>query len=161
MDKSCRFKIYVGMRSTLGSLKNESFRAAMQTTAETLSSYNKIHYRDRPVLRTKQRLFLMPYTIYFTKNSCLLKAFNKQIEKLLTSGLISTWVSQFVVEDSEQVHSTKASADTRPLTVHQLGGIFIITIILYCVSLIVFVFEVLSTKSRFIRKIVEFLTFGN
>lgn len=133
----------------------------MQTTAETLSSYNKLHFRERPVLRTKERIFFIPYTIYFQKNSVLVKAFNVQIENLLSNGLISTWVSQFVDEDLAQIHPTTDSAATKPLTVHQLGGIFIITIILYFLSLLVFVFEVLSTKSRFIRKIVEYLTFEN
>lgn len=138
-------------------IKNESSRVAMQTTAETLSSFNKLHYREEPILKTKQRLFFMSYTIYFQKNSCLVEAFNLQIEKLLSNGLISTWVSGFIDTETAS-YSSQNGGVTKPLNIRQLGGIFIISIILYFVSFLAFILEILSIRINRIRKVIEYFT---
>lgn len=137
-------------------LRNRSMRAVLQTTAETVTSFNNLHYRDEPILRTKQRLFFMAYTIYFQKNSCLVRTFNMEIEKLLTHGLISSWVSSFIETKSTIISSASVA---KPLNVRQFGGIFIISIILYAISIFVFILEIMSVRIHRIREVIEYFTF--
>lgn len=140
----------------LTNLRNDSFNGVYLSTSEAIAYYNSIHKDHMPILETKDRVYFLSFSIYFRKNSCLTKPFDRQLGKYTTNGLIDQWTSTLMHK------KTKASSQLtkiEALNFHQIQGVVVLTIAMYAFSAFMFCIELLSMRIASIRKIVGFLTF--
>lgn len=106
------------------------------------------------VSSTKDRMFLLPFCIFFRKHSCLNAPITKQIDRYTSSGLLQYWTSQYFQKRFVKVKiDTSDSQQPQRLNVKQLLGGFIISCFLLIVAILVFFVELLSTKFEFLQKI--------
>lgn len=137
-------------------LLDSNFNGAVLTTDVGISYYNMKHFKTTGVVSsTKDRMFLLPFCIFFRKHSCLKEPITKLINKYTNSGLLEYWTSQYFQTSFVKVKTEEFEDQQQPqrLNIKQLLGGFIISSILLVVALVVFVFEVLSKKCVFLKKI--------
>jgi hypothetical protein len=92
----------------------------------------------------------MNIVIYFPKTTCLVKAFNKQLDYLFTGGIINHWSEQYF--DTRFLKSA-ALKDKEPKPLrneHLLGAYLVFFNFLFYASL-TFLLELLSLKFRCLR----------
>lgn len=110
----------------------------------------------------KDRNLLLPYGIYFRKHSCLVQAFNWEINKYTSNGLISSWTAGLTHEKliKEYIHNERLQLQApQKLSMKQIQGVFIICMVMYLISGGILVIELLAGRFKFIRVVVEFCIF--
>lgn len=129
--------------------------SAVLTTDVGISYYNMKHFKTTGVVSsTKDRIFLLPFCIFFRKHSCLNEPITKLINKYTNSGLLEHWTSQYFQTRFVRVKAEDFE-DHQPkrLNIKQLLGGFIIGSILLAVAFLVFILEVVSKKLKFLINI--------
>lgn len=137
-------------------LLDPDFNGAVLTTDVGISYYNMMHFKTTGVVSsTKDRLFLLPFCIFFRKHSCLNEPITKLINKYTNNGLLHHWTSQYFQTRFVKVNTEEFEDQPQPqrLSMKQLLGGFIISSILLVVALVVFVLEIISAKCGFLKKI--------
>lgn len=124
------------------------------TTADIIALFNLHNYKQGNILQSEKRVFMLPLSIYFRKHSCLQRAFDRQIGKYTANGLISTWAKLFRPPKYKKTNKNPIIQ----MSFGQVNGIFIISLILYAFSVIIFLFELASLKIKFIRKVLDFMS---
>lgn len=118
-----------------------------------LSSYNLEHSEHR-LASTKDRVFMYSPTFLFRKLSPLVIEFNKQLQSLQETGLIDYWIRN-------NTDTRKSTANMKPtkLKMTSISAIFQLCGAMYAVSFIVFILEILSVRFRYLKRIVDYLTY--
>lgn len=124
-------------------------KRAVLLTRETLSWYNFGQIKkDRNFLHMMEtRVCLIPYAIYFRKNSFLSDAFNNEIMALQSNGLITKWKREFIdfkLSQPEQIKDIRT--ERTKLTLHQVEGVFEICGYLYIFAFVIFLFEIVLRR---------------
>lgn len=136
-------------------LLDSNFNGAILTTDVGISYYNMRHFKTTGVVSsTKDRMFLLPFCVFFRKQSCLTKPVTKLINRYTNSGLLEHWTSQYFQTNFVKVKVERFD-DQQPqrLNMKQLLGGFIISSVLFMVAFVVFLFEIFSTKCAFLKKL--------
>lgn len=122
-----------------------------------MTYFNLMNSQKGSLPRTKDRLFLMPVVMYFSKYSALPKAFNRELLLYAEFGFLEYWT----VEYSDKRFSGDRYDQRIPkeLKVKNITGILQICSVLLVFSIFVFVLEVLAIKFLLIRKFIEFSTY--
>lgn len=103
---------------------------------------------------TKDHLYMLPLVFLFRKTSPLAVEFNRQLQLLQETGLIDFWF--------RNITSSPKSNETKEATKLEMASIlaaFQICAAMYIVSITVFVLELVSVKSKRIKKIIDYLTY--
>lgn len=141
-------------------LKDSRYSEAAVLTADvSLSYYNMKHFKTTGVVSsTKDRLFLLPFCIYFRKHSCLANPISDLINIYTSSGLLEYWISLYHQKRFVIIKAEDLEGDQSPqrLNLKQLLGGFIISSILLVAAFIVFLFEVMSKKCQFLNNFLKF-----
>lgn len=139
-------------------MRNSTFQGVFLTSAEGLAAYNRKHFKRGTISMAKERLFLLPLSIFFTRNSCLEPAFNNEIYKYTSSGLIFIWSKIYI--DPKYVRERRINKildDPEKLSVDQITGIIIIWCVMYGISFSVFCLEIVSVKYDSLQFIFDIL----
>lgn len=116
--------------------------------------FNLLFSPNRRLSITNDRMFMYTPVIYFHKPSMLKDPFNRQLEKFREAGLIGVWKRKYI--DNRKMETTKTSSI---LQIGSLVTIIQIITIMYTVSFITFVLEVISVKCRRIKCFLDYLTY--
>lgn len=113
------------------------------------------HFKTTGVVSaTKDRMFLLPFCIFFRKHSCLNAPITERIDRYTSSGLLHYWTSQYFQKRFVKVKTDRSdSLQPQHLNLKQLYGVFIISCFLLFFAILVFLVELLSTKFEFLQKI--------
>lgn len=153
-----RLHVYKPVADSYDVLRDSSFNGVFLTSIEGMAAFNRGHIANGTISITKERVFLLPVSVFFTRSSCLEPVFNEEIHKFSSSGLLFTWAKKFI--DLKYVRETRKrdrNSGPRKLSVHQITGILIILFAMHGISLLVFIIELLSIKYVLIQRMLEYL----
>lgn len=99
----------------------------------------------------------MMYTpsFYYSKKSLVKELFNKQLQRLHEYGLIIHWKKRF-----SDGHNSKLSKNVpKKLKIEHIFVAFQIVTVIYLISFIAFILEIISVKCRRMRYVLDYLTY--
>lgn len=152
-----RLFVYSPVPDSYEVLRDSSFNGVFLAAAEAMAAFNRKHIVNGTISITKERIFLLPVSIFFTRSSCLEPAFNDQILKFTSSGLIFTWEKMFI--DSKYLREKRQSerrSEPEKLAVHQITGLLIILFMMHAISISIFIMEILSVKCVSIQRVFRY-----
>lgn len=91
---------------------------------------------------------------FFNKYSILTSMFSRKIGLCEESGLISLWISQY-----KQKHKKDKHREPKTLGISGIMAMLQITAVMYLISFMVFLTEILSLTHARIKKFLDFLTY--
>lgn len=97
-------------------------------------------YPDKQIQLMKERLFSNPFALYVKKDPSLVKRLDAHVKNLVSSGLVDYWMAKNMGGENIKIHPQKVP---EKLTLSQLEAIFFICAVLYVISILVFVFELI------------------
>lgn len=156
-----RLNIYSGNASEFENLRSSSFDGVYMTTSAAIAHYNMKNFRKGHIAMTKDKILLLPYAIYFRKNSCLEKTINLQIGRFSANGLISVWTDDLTHEKLAKVYLRSERFQMRvpkKLSMDQFWGVFVVCMLMYVISAAIFVMELVAVRFKFIRVLLDFCT---
>lgn len=147
-------RVFNGTFDILELQKEHKFPGVTLLLRETISYHNRLHRHTAVIAWSKQRVMLLPLTLYFRKHSFYVWEFNRRIEYFIECGLINIWSKQY-----RETFLSKRDIGKEPkkLSLIQIEGIFLIQCIFFGICLVVFIIELISLKIRFIRNILSYL----
>uniref|UniRef100_A0A182JIF6 Putative ionotropic receptor ligand binding domain-containing protein n=1 Tax=Anopheles atroparvus TaxID=41427 RepID=A0A182JIF6_ANOAO len=130
-------------------------RGALFTDYERVAYYNRHHYRTGYVHIVGEVLVHLPIGFYYPKQSCLVNAFDREIDGLLMSGFFPHRLQRYINYDffRHQPHHHVPS----PLTNDQLTGSYEALAVLLLVALVVHLLELASVRLTRLRRALAFL----
>lgn len=139
---------------TLKNVSNENFDGALMSISQIVDYFNFLHFPKINILKTKQYVQSMPFCMYFRKHSYLLQPFNDHLNSMSSGGLIVIWQRKYVrsLQQNDQKEPQAVNLD-------QITGVIIVCICLFGTSLIVFIFELMSSSHGTIKSVLDFFTF--
>lgn len=118
-----------------------------------LLSYNLEHSQNR-LTSTKDRLYMHSPTFLFRKTSPLPVEFNKHLQSLQETGLIQYWTDTYI-----DTRKSNAKREPTKLEMKSVWAAFKICGVMYIVSFIVFIFELLSMRLKYFKSFIDYLTY--
>ncbi|XP_055910415.1 uncharacterized protein LOC129944776, partial [Eupeodes corollae] len=116
-----------------------------------LEYYNTLNYKKSGILGfLPQRLFLFPMYFYYRKDSYLVEPFNKVLTTYKENGFMTHWILSIL--NVTHMKSAQISSETKPLYLKDFTSCLAICNILLGCSIVVFIFEIWSTKNKSIKK---------
>lgn len=103
---------------------------------------------------TKDRLYIYTVVFYFPKRSPFEGLFNVKLKEFQDAGILSNYIAKY---DDHRPHIYQKSQSK--LQMNGLLPPFEICAIMYLVSFIIFMLEVISTKCKRIKCSIDFLTY--
>lgn len=121
--------------------------------------YNTVH-KNRTVLLSRERIFIVPVVIYFRKHSCLAMSMDTQIQFYQVAGLLQKWLTNFYDErvlrmDAEQTGLERG--EHRPLRLLQVSGAFQMCAYMLMLAVLILVAEMLAPRCWLVRVLLEAL----
>lgn len=135
---------------------DSNFKGALAGTLTTVAQLNEKFSSQNIRFRTiSEKIVPLYISMAMRPHSYLKEPFEQELERYRESGLIKHWMSKFYNERYLKDDSNQEIP--RPLTLNQLNGIFLLYLILMAFSFLVFLLELLSKKSQFLRRLFNFL----
>lgn len=130
-------------------------------STDLLASYYNLHHKNNSVLISRERLFVVPFSIYFVKHSCLAATVDEQVHRFIGHGLLKRWLSNYY--DSDMLRLGAQGNDVgknvrqqhRPLQLKEVTGMFQICSYMLLLSGVVLGLEMLSTQWQRLRRVIE------
>lgn len=154
-------KIFSGNLSELENLRSSSYEGVYLATTTAIYHYNMNNFRKGYILMTEDKVRKLPYVIFFPKHSCLEHTISVEINQYLANGLISIWtenlthgklIKKFIRSEQILMQTPKI------ISLNQMRGFFIICLIMYSMSIVIFILEILTLKYAFIRTVLDVCT---
>lgn len=149
-------QIYSGNTSEFYRLQNSSFDGVYLASGQSIDYFNLKNFPRTKIFKTKERIKMLPYSIYFRKHSCLVREVNNQIDKYTSNGLISNWYRRF----TKTYNYRNDPTTPKKLAYDQISGIVTICVFMYAISCIVFVLELMTRNHERLKNIFDFLTWN-
>lgn len=143
--------------TALGQLHSDDFDGVFMTSTQIFDYYNFLHKKTR-ILRTKETIQMIAYSIFTAKQSCLTKPLNHQIAKLTSNGLITVWNNGFR-KNTARKNQFNDSGEPKRLAIDQINGLITICMVLYTICVIIFILELMSARHESIKIIMDFFSF--
>lgn len=119
--------------------------------------FNLINIPHRRLSMTKG-FWMMNFVFYFRQKSILREVFNRKIEILQQSGLTEFWIKT-EMDDRRTKLYLRTAAEKANLQIATMRGASQICGVLYFISFVVFILEVLSRVFSRTKEILDFLTY--
>ena len=116
-------------------------------------AHNLEHSQHR-LASTKDRLYMYSPTFLFRKKSPLVMEFNVQLQSLQETGLIDYWTRKYI-----DTRESNAKKDPTKLEMKSIMAAFQLCGAMYIISFIVFIFELLSVRSKYVKNILDYMTY--
>lgn len=104
---------------------------------------------------TKDRLLMYSPVVYFRKKSILKDVFNEQLQRIREAGLTEYWIKKNVDDRTMKLYQRAP----KKLQIQSIFAAFEICIVMYFISCIVFILELLSTRYRRVKVFLDFLNY--
>lgn len=114
-----------------------------------------VKYPERHLAFTNDRLFMYSPVFIFQRKSAMTRLFNKQLQALQEFGLIDFWTKNRINTHAKSSKNIKPSI----LQLKNILAAFQICAVMYSVSFIVFIFEVISVRFQRIKSILDYFTY--
>lgn len=138
-------------------LSDANFHGAYMTVAQPFDYFNFINFPNVNILKTKKDILMTQMCMFHRKYSSLVKPFDEKIGWYKTNGLIEYWIRKYKIPSFRQSDRT----DRRKLSFSQISGVIIVCALLFVVSMILFILELMSAKCKKIEIFLDFLTFNS
>ena len=137
---------------------DEDFQGAFLSNEPAISYFNINNFRSGRMILPSEVIFLVPFSMYFRKHSCLVASANRQINDYTSSGLLLNWVHKYVDEKflSIKKMGLKKIVEHRPLELDQLRGSLML-IFLVDRACLLFIMEIMSPQYMLLKNILNFL----
>lgn len=129
-------------------IKNPDFHGSFVTTEDFIGWQNSSAIR-----RSKERIFLLPLSMFMEKHSCLETTINHQIELLTSNGLIEKWSN--IYREKFMITRKRPKQPPKKLRFGEVSGAYELCTFLYGMSTILFIGEIVSVKVRYLRKLFD------
>lgn len=125
----------------------------VHTSIDTSVAYlNKLNYRTHIIQMAKKRIMSLPFIMVFKKHSCLAPIASGHVEWLASSGFLKNWEDRY---HDQRFLKKRITKEPQILSLDQLYGVYSICLVLYMLSIIVFIFEMFATNCRMLRIVFE------
>lgn len=141
--------------ANLRALYDEDINGVVLGSDISQKAFNLENSPHRRLGFTKDRLFMYSPVFLFRKKSILTEVMNKQLQTLRETGLIEFWTKNYI--DDRKAKSKQRQPSK--LRMENILAAFHICGIMYLISFIVFIFEVISAKFNRIKSILDYLTY--
>lgn len=122
-----------------------NFYGAVVVVEPTILHFNRFKVPEgQKLIHSSIIVHNIQNTIYVDKRSCLLEPFNQELWKYLSSGLISSWTSQFL----KTAKDPGMEEEFKAMTIRDVMGIFQVYAVLSLVACFVFIVEFWWGKTR-------------
>lgn len=113
-----------------------------------LRSKTHVTNDNRPLIHKMKECLSLHWDVYVTKQGFpFLDKFNQHIQNLIQAGLYNKWLNDILT--MEKVKFDKYTVKTATLTMKHFEGIFFILFVGLCASTVVFLLELLLSKTSF------------
>lgn len=130
----------------------------MMISPNTLKNFNLRNIPHRRLSISKNRFFMRNMVLFFRKKSIVRDLFSAEFGWLNQAGLIQFWMSKY--RDDRRIKSNQRTLIERSnLQIETLYGTLQISAVLYSISFIVFILEVISVIYLRITVVLDFLTY--
>lgn len=136
-------------------MRDDHFDEAYMSVAQLIDYYNFLHFPNGKILQTKQYVRMTLIGMYHRKRSCLIKPFDTQINSYMSAGLIGFWGKLFKAPNHDD---NNEQIEPKALSLNQINGVITACAFLICVSVIIFLLELISPHNMAIKKILDFFT---
>ncbi|XP_055325489.1 uncharacterized protein LOC129579433 [Sitodiplosis mosellana] len=150
---SANLRLHDGSFDILEELKKPQFHGAFVTTNDIIGYHNLLYFKTGTIRPSKQRIFLLPLSIFMEKHSCLESIINQQIELFTSNGLIEKWSN--VYREKLIIARKRPRHQPKKLKLVEVSGAYIIMAYLYGVSLLLFIGEICSARVRYLRTLFD------
>lgn len=117
--------------------------------------FHMLHDPQQYLAFTKDRLFIQNTVFYFNDISILKEIFNRKLRSFQEAGFVEFWVKKY----TESMRMKRNRRNPTKLELNSILGLFQICIVMYLVSCIVFILEMVVAKIRYIQPILDYLTY--
>lgn len=121
--------------------------------SDLIYRYYNLVSPNRRLSYTKDRLFMYTVVYYFPKQSPFEDLFNVKLQNLKDAGILSHYTAKY--DD----HKSKNYKPPQRFQMDSLFPILEICAIMYLISFVVFVLEIISTNYRRIKYCIDYLTY--
>lgn len=142
------------MTDNLRALYDDRFNGVVFSTDLSQKSFN-LENAPKHLGFTKNRLFMYSPVFLFPKKSVFINVFNEQMQILRETGMIEFWTKKFIDDRKSKLRHREPSK----LQLDHILAAFQICGVLYLFSFILFILEIMSTKCRRIKSILDFFTY--
>lgn len=121
-------------------LRNESFRGVVVDTRFRVTHYNRRRPHNERMAMSKDRIFGTSIVMFTKKDYSFVSQLNSHVQNMVSSGLMQYWEYAFLIGKKWKTPQEKVP---EKLTLRQLEGIFYICAVLYAISILVFLLEII------------------
>lgn len=133
------------------STKEPGSRSTFVTTSDVIGYHNHRFHKTGTVRPSRERLFLLPLSIFMQKHSCLEPIINHQIELFSMNGLIEKWCNMY--RERLIIARKRPREPPKRLKFVEISGAYQLCAFLYGLSMMLFTVEVISARVRYLRKL--------
>uniref|UniRef100_A0A182MRQ9 Putative ionotropic receptor ligand binding domain-containing protein n=1 Tax=Anopheles culicifacies TaxID=139723 RepID=A0A182MRQ9_9DIPT len=106
---------------------------------------------------TRESITLFPITIYYPKKSFLTQLFDREVLRIVESGLMEYWVRNYGDYDFEaNRRAPQHTGEPHKLTLQHLEGAYQLLVGSYLLTSVVFLLELASLRSAVLRRVLEY-----
>ncbi|KAM7343897.1 uncharacterized protein ACRADG_010796 [Cochliomyia hominivorax] len=120
---------------------------------DSLAYYNYLNQNSSSLTYVEEIIHMFPCVMYFKKYSLLHSSVNQKLKQISEAGITSYIAKQYVSAKFQNMNLDPQFVSR--LTNERLKGLYFIIGLMYLLAIFVFIFELLSTKSRKLRKIID------
>lgn len=146
-------KLHDGSFDIMEALKKPGIHGTFVTTLDIIGYHNQLSYQTGMIRASKERLFLLPLSIFLPKHSCLEAIINTQIELFAMNGLIEKWSK--IYRDKLTIAQKRPRDPPKKLKLIEISGAYQLCAFLYGMSALIFIAEVVSVKVHYLRKLFD------
>lgn len=147
-------KLHDGSFDIMEALKvPDSIHGSFVTTLDIIGYHNQLFHKSGTIRPSKERLFLLPLSIFMQKHSCLESTINHQIESFSMNGLIEKWGN--VYREKLIIARKRPREPPKKLKLIEVSGAYQLCAFLYGLSALLFTAEVISVKVRYLRRLFD------
>lgn len=134
---------------------DKDYNGALVVDNLTWKYFNEINYPHRQLQYTKEQISFFGPVFYFRKTSIFRNVFNQQIRRIRESGLPKHWNKKYTKDHPVKWYRVAPEKLSFKNTLAAIEICFI----MYFVSCVVFILELLSTRYQCLQKFLDFLTY--
>lgn len=116
--------------------------------------FNQKNFQRRRLGFTKDRLIMFTNVFYYQRWSVLKDLFDHSVKRLHQNGLVKIWAGKYYGRKLKPIQKKATS-----LEIENLFAVLQICAIMYLISFMVFIIEVISRRHRRLRYILDYFTY--
>lgn len=140
---------------SLQSLYDNDINGVVLTSDISQKAFNLENLPHRRLGFTKDRLFMYSPVFLFRNKSMLTRVINKELQLLQETGLIEFWTKNYIDDRKPKSKQRQPSK----LRMENIVAAFQICGIMYFISFIVFILEIISVRYHRIKRILDYFTY--